>query len=75
MNNSNFFLEEAKRIYPDIVELRRYFHKYPEVSRNEFNTADKIEKELDKLGLPHTRVGQTGVCTEFKGELEGDKTI
>ncbi|MBE6544071.1 MAG: amidohydrolase [Ruminococcaceae bacterium] len=75
MKNSAFFLEEAKRIYPDVVALRRHFHKNPEVSKNEYNTALKIEEELDKLGLPHTRVGETGVCSEIDGELPGDRTI
>ena len=75
MNNSKFFLEEAKKIHPEIVALRRHFHKYPEVSKNEFNTADKIEKELASIGLSYKRVGETGVYTEFKGDLEGDKTI
>ncbi len=75
MNSSNFFLEEAKRIHPEVVALRRYFHKHPEVSKNEYNTALKIEEELDKLGLSHKRVGQTGVCTEIDGALDGEKTI
>ncbi len=75
MSNYKFFLEQAKKIHPEVVELRRYFHKYPEVSKNEYNTAKKIEEELEKLGLPHKRVGKTGVCTEFKGELDSDKTI
>ena len=75
MNNSIYFFEEAKKIYPDLVELRRHFHKHPEVSKNEYNTALKIEEELDKLGLSHRRVGKTGVCTEIKGELESLKTV
>lgn len=75
MKNSVFFLEEAKRIHPDIVALRRHFHKFPEVSRNEYTTALKIEEELDKLRLCYRRVGETGVYTEIKGELDGNKTI
>ncbi|MBR1918669.1 MAG: amidohydrolase [Spirochaetales bacterium] len=58
-----------------LVALRRYFHKHPELSRKEFGTARRIEEELDKLGLEHSRVGETGVYTEFKGELEGERTI
>ena len=45
-----------------ITEMRRYFHAYPEVSLKEYNTCKKIEEELDKMGIPHRRVGETGVC-------------
>ncbi len=58
-----------------LVALRRYFHKHPELSKKEFGTAKKIEEELDKLGLEHSRVGETGIYTEFKGNLKGDRTI
>lgn len=58
-----------------VVNLRRYFHKHPETPKNEFNTALKIEEELDKLGLSYKRVGETGVYAEIKGELAGDKII
>lgn len=75
MKDNVFFLDEAERIHPYTVALRRHFHQNPEVAKNEYCTALKIEEELDALGLPHTRVGDTGVCTEIKGELEGDRTI
>ena len=44
-----------------LVSLRRYFHAHPEVSLKEYNTCKKIEEELDKIGLLHKRVGETGV--------------
>ncbi len=58
-----------------IKNLRRYFHKNPEVSKEEFKTALKIEEELDKLNICHKRVGQTGVYAELTGDLKGDKII
>lgn len=57
-----------------VVELRRYFHKYPEVSKKEFLTSQKIEEELKKIGLEPKRVGETGVFATIKGNSEG-KTI
>ena len=45
--------EETKKDHGYVVELRRYFHSHPELSRQEFNTANKIEEELDKLGISH----------------------
>lgn len=44
-----------------MVELRRYFHQNPEPSLKEYNTASRIEHELDKLNISHQRVGETGV--------------
>ncbi|NCC15569.1 MAG: amidohydrolase [Clostridia bacterium] len=51
-----------------IIELRRYFHAHPEVSLQEFETCKKIEAELDALGIPHRRVGETGVYAWIDGK-------
>lgn len=55
-----------------LIELRRYFHAHPEVSLKEYNTCKKIEEELDALGLPHRRVGETGVYAWIDGCGKGD---
>ena len=44
-----------------ITALRRHFHAHPEISLKEFETARRIEKELDAIGVAHERVGETGV--------------
>ncbi|MDE5746962.1 MAG: hypothetical protein K2I21_05225 [Acetatifactor sp.] len=44
-----------------IVALRREFHQHPELSLQEYRTAERIEEELDKFGVSHSRVGETGV--------------
>lgn len=53
-----------------IIGLRRYFHKNPEVSFNEYKTAEKIEQELEILGIEHRRVGDTGVLGIISGKKE-----
>lgn len=58
-----------------ISELRRYFHKYPEESLKEFETAKKIEEELDKLNIPHKRIGETGILGIIKGKNKSDKVL
>ncbi len=68
-------IEEINKDHEYVVSLRRYFHSHPELSKKEYNTASYIEQELDKLGVLHTRVGETGVIGEIKGSLKGDKTI
>lgn len=50
-----------------IVEMRRYFHAHPEVSLKEFKTAARIEEELDKIGVEHVRVGETGIYARIEG--------
>ena len=57
-----------------IIGLRRYFHSHPEASLKEFNTANKIEEELDKLQIPHERVGETGIVG-YIGGLNPGKTL
>lgn len=52
------YIEEQR---DKLISLRRYFHKYPEVSMKEYRTAEKIEEELDNLHISHKRVGETGV--------------
>ncbi len=58
-----------------IVGMRRYFHAHPEVSLKEFETSARIEEELDKVGIEHTRVGETGVYARVVGKkpVEGTK--
>jgi amidohydrolase len=72
----------AKAIYAQAIEnraytvdLRRRFHKYPELSAKEFATAEKIELELDKLGAAHKRVGETGVYAQIEGLKKGSATV
>lgn len=56
-----------------LINLRRYFHSHPEVSLNEYHTCQKIEEELDHMGIPHRRVGETGVYAQIDGEKNGKK--
>lgn len=67
--------DEILKDHNRVVEIRRYLHKNPEIAKEEFNTAKLIETELDKLGLSHKRIGETGVYSEIKGEKPGNKTI
>ena len=55
-----------------VVDLRRYFHMNPETAKEEFGTAKRIEEELDKLGIEHKRVGETGVlCIQSRERDRG----
>jgi len=53
---------EAAKVNQSVIDWRRHFHQYPELSNREFKTAEKIAEELTKLGLPiETGVAHTGV--------------
>jgi amidohydrolase len=56
----------------EIVETRRFFHKIPEMSFQENETAEAIAERLRAAGLEvETGVGKTGVVGVLKGAKEG----
>ena len=72
MNEIEKILVEAVREdHPYIVSLRRYFHQHPELAAQEFLTQEKIEAELDKIGVPHERTAGTGVYARIEGKAPG----
>lgn len=48
------FLDEANQIKEKVIQFRRYFHRNPELSGLEFNTAKKISEVLETLGIEVT---------------------
>ncbi len=58
-----------------LIQMRRYFHEHPEVSMEEYETAKTIEQELDRFGIEHRRVGETGVYGLLRGKEAGHKVI
>lgn len=64
---------ERERAY--LVAARRDFHQHPELSLREFRTAKRIEEELDAFGIPHTRVGETGVLGILQGTGTGEGAV
>lgn len=53
-----------------LANMRQYFHAHPEVSLQEYHTCEKIEEELNLAGIPHRRVGETGVYAWIDGKKE-----
>ena len=55
-----------------LVELRRDFHRIPELSYQEKKTAAKICQSLDQLGVPYqSAIGKTGVVARLKSDTVG----
>ena len=58
--------KEIQKISENIYSYRRDFHQYPELSFQEYRTAETISKHLESFGIEHkTGVGKTGVVGEI----------
>jgi amidohydrolase len=73
-NNFNIVIDIEK-----YIQLRRYFHKIPEIGFKEFKTIDYIIQTLETL--PHfeqlskvNRVGNTGLFIDIQGKGENFKS-
>src|SRR5690349_18133032 len=62
----------AKGIEPKVIEWRRHFHQYPELSNREVKTAATIAQHPRSLGIEvKTGVAHTGVVGLLKGGKPG----
>lgn len=68
-------VKEVEAVKSYLIETRREFHQNPELSLKEFRTASRIEEELTKFGIKHSRVGETGVLGILKGDKPSDKVL
>ncbi|GAB2672242.1 M20 family metallopeptidase [Paenibacillus thermoaerophilus] len=65
-------LEEAAGRADKWIEFRRDLHRYPELSFEEAETAAKVRRELDRLGIPYrSGVGGHGIVAELNGAESG----
>ena len=68
-------LEQARSEQAYLSDLRRELHRCPELAMQETRTAAVIERELDRLDIPHTRIGPTGVLGVLRGTGTGGGTV
>ncbi len=64
----------ARNLEDYIIQTRRHFHRYPELSFEEYKTTDYIAAELDRLGIPYIRPLETGLIGTIEGRGPG-KTV
>lgn len=65
----------VNEIFEELIDIRRDFHMYPELSEEEYRTCDKICEYLDKWEIEYVKgVAKTGVVAIIRGKKEG-KTI
>jgi len=69
-------IDEVEKIKNELVNIRKHFHKYPELSFKEVKTSQKIAELLREIGLDEVETGiaKTGVVGILRGKGEG-KTI
>ena len=66
------FLKEAEQLFGYTQDLRRDFHRFPEIGFQEYRTAGVVARELTNLGLEVTTgVGKTGVVALLEGDQSG----
>lgn len=71
---------DVKKLYDEyetyIIEMRRWFHQHPEVSMKEDKTSEKIQEELNKMGIPFTVLAPNkGIAAVIKGEKGTGKKL
>ena len=63
----------ADKIEPQLIEWRRHFHQFPELSNREVKTSEKIAEILKSFGLEvQTGIAKTGVVGILKGGKAGE---
>ena len=61
-----------QRLIEKVVSLRREFHRYPELSGQETETAKRVCSALDELGIPYRHgIAGEGVVAEISGRAKG----
>ena len=65
-------LENLRLIFPQMVETRRYLHRNPELSFQEFETSAFIQKKLTELGIEFKVMATTGVVAHIGN---GDRCV
>lgn len=59
-------LEKAQALAPELIRIRRDIHQHPELSFQEFRTAQLVADTLTELGIePQTGIGRTGVVAQI----------
>lgn len=67
--------EDFAALRGELYEFRHDLHRHPETSGKEVQTAQKIRRELTKLGLDWRAVGGTGTLAELSGAFPGPTVL
>lgn len=73
--NKEDIQKEAESLLPDLVSIRRHIHENPELSFQEFKTAEFVEKQLADIGIQSKRLATTGVVALIEGRNPSKKVV
>jgi amidohydrolase len=69
-------LEKSAGLKEEVIQLRRHFHMYPELSYQEVETSQFICSWLQKNGIDFRKgIAGTGILGTIKGKAQGNKVI
>lgn len=64
--------KRVDEIFEELVEIRRDFHKNPELSQKEFRTQGKIREYLNAWGIENYDISETGIVGIIRGKKSGN---
>ena len=65
----------AKQYAPELIGVRRHLHANPELSYQEFKTADYVKARLTEMGIAFETIATTGVLGMIKGKNPDSRVI
>lgn len=66
----------AHQYFDEVISFRRHLHQHPELSFQEFKTAEYVCSILDKYNIPYTKgIVKTGIIAIIEGKNPNKKTI
>jgi len=63
--------KKIQSLFPELVALRRDFHRHPELGFQEFRTRDIVLGRLNRLGIETRTIAETGVAGLLEGGRQG----
>lgn len=72
--NEKVILKEAEMLQPELTEIRREIHKYPEVGFDLVRTKALVWRKLEEMGYTPQELGKSGIIALAGGKRPG-KTI
>ncbi|MGB8191492.1 MAG: M20 family metallopeptidase [Chitinophagaceae bacterium] len=65
----------ANQYADEFISVRRHLHAHPELSYQEFETSAFVKQQLEKSGITHTTMAQTGVVALIEGKNPSSRII
>ncbi|MBL7934429.1 MAG: amidohydrolase [Bacteroidia bacterium] len=76
MSMINNIKQLAHQYFDEVISFRRHLHQHPELSFQEFKTAEYVCSILDKYNIPYTKgIVKTGIVAIIEGKNPNKKTI